>query len=734
MNSVVQSLKLTTLAHHINTEDLDILASYVRKVVFRADTLLYRSGSPAEALYIIFHGRVELTHQDEKDNRVVDARLTNGDFFGERALLDGAENDLTAICLDDTTFYVLELNQYRKLRNQHPRIAAKLLGLLSEKMRQHLAGQAAYHSSCPKIVTFFSGKDGVGKSFLAANFAAVAAKQCKARVSLVELDLQFGNIDVFLGIHPAKTIWDIVSNEELDKVSSKLLRDYSTEVLPGLDVYTRPKSITEAESIEAKHITALIDHLQRISDLVVVDCSAGFNESSLSVLDVSDCIYLVSTADLGGVVVTRNTIEVLDRLGYRTGKVKVIVNRSMPGRDLPEENKKHLFEDVSAAIIPEDNTAWTTLNDTKLLTEALPSHYIVRTLTNLAREFVTPKMGDGEESKFSFLQRWLHWFDSRQQSGGKHIGDSEVDNTVQEKRSALAEFSLGQAHYLVGSYDVARRAFERALDEYSALAVGHFYLGEIALFDGDYAAAQYHFQAAHQYRPKSLHYRVRLSLLSATPAGMLRELDLVEKAVNKHPEFADLRLLLARVHQTIGNQDKCILQLNKALEENARYLDALTLKGRILREAKRLNEALATLAQAVKFRNTHIPALYELGLVFCELQLPALARQYFDSVLDVYGEHRLSHQAIIDLQSPLRSLRREVDRYGEAARLHPSFGDFPFKLAVARYQLGEFKHAQDELSKAKKAKYDTAKVDSLQERLASVVPLVEKLMATMDSE
>ena len=68
-----------------------------------------------------------------------------------------------------------------------------------------------------RIVTVFSPKGGTGKTVMATNLAASFAKHGSKRTLLLDLDLQFGDAAIMLGIEPEKTIQDlVVAPGELD--------------------------------------------------------------------------------------------------------------------------------------------------------------------------------------------------------------------------------------------------------------------------------------------------------------------------------------------------------------------------------------------------------------------------------------------------------------------------------------------------------------------------------------
>jgi len=81
---------------------------------------------------------------------------------------------------------------------------------------RRLAAQGG-HGRRGRIVTVFSPKGGTGKTSIATNLAAALAKHHGKRALLLDLDLQFGDAAIMLGLEPEKTIYDlVVAPGELD--------------------------------------------------------------------------------------------------------------------------------------------------------------------------------------------------------------------------------------------------------------------------------------------------------------------------------------------------------------------------------------------------------------------------------------------------------------------------------------------------------------------------------------
>ena len=96
-----------------------------------------------------------------------------------------------------------------------------------------------------KVITVFSPKGGTGKTAVSTNLAAAMSHYESRRVLLVDLDLQFGDTAIMLGLEPTKTIHDLTTAPgELD---AHKLYGYTTRHGAGIDVLAAPVRPEEAD-------------------------------------------------------------------------------------------------------------------------------------------------------------------------------------------------------------------------------------------------------------------------------------------------------------------------------------------------------------------------------------------------------------------------------------------------------------------------------------------------------
>lgn len=183
-----------------------------------------------------------------------------------------------------------------------------------------------------KIIVVFSNKGGTGVTTIACNIAVGLAQMESCSVALVDLVLQHGDVSSFLNVTPPYTIVDIVNN--LHRADANFLKNSLAKHSSGTYLLTEPCKPEDADSISNSHISQLLSKLRWTFDYVVVDGGHQFDGRTISALDLADAIYVVLLLDMPTIRSTFRCLEVLRRLGYSQEKVKLILNRFDPKKDV----------------------------------------------------------------------------------------------------------------------------------------------------------------------------------------------------------------------------------------------------------------------------------------------------------------------------------------------------------------------------------------------------------------
>ncbi|MEP7334299.1 MAG: AAA family ATPase [Actinomycetota bacterium] len=177
-----------------------------------------------------------------------------------------------------------------------------------------------------RVLTVFSPKGGTGKTVTATNLATAFAKYEKKRTLLIDLDLQFGDAAIMLGLEPEKTIYDlVVAPGELD---SEKLAGYTTRHASGVDVLPAPLRPEDAELVTEPKVNRLLEVARGSYDLIVVDTSPFFHGPMLATLDRTDELLVLCGLDVPTLKNVKLAQHTLDLLSFPASRVRFVLNRS----------------------------------------------------------------------------------------------------------------------------------------------------------------------------------------------------------------------------------------------------------------------------------------------------------------------------------------------------------------------------------------------------------------------
>src|SRR5687767_1799880 len=182
------------------------------------------------------------------------------------------------------------------------------------------------HARQGRIITVFSPKGGTGKTVTATNLAATFAKHEGKRTLLLDLDLQFGDAAIMLGLEPEKTIYDlVVAPGELD---SEKLAGYITKHPSGLDILPAPLRPEDAELVTETKLARLLEVARESYDLIVVDTSPFFHGPMLATLDRTDELLMVCGLDVPTLKNVRLSMQTLELLSFPASRIRFVLNRA----------------------------------------------------------------------------------------------------------------------------------------------------------------------------------------------------------------------------------------------------------------------------------------------------------------------------------------------------------------------------------------------------------------------
>jgi len=124
------------LFRKLNPQQIDRLVScMVEKSVVRG-TIIFAKDDPGSGLFTIRRGTVKMTVPSVDGHEAVFNFMTDGDIFGEIALLDGRQRSTDAVAVTDCEMFVIERRDFLPLVQEEPQIALKLFEIVCARLRQ----------------------------------------------------------------------------------------------------------------------------------------------------------------------------------------------------------------------------------------------------------------------------------------------------------------------------------------------------------------------------------------------------------------------------------------------------------------------------------------------------------------------------------------------------------------------------------------------------------------------
>jgi pilus assembly protein CpaE len=199
------------------------------------------------------------------------------------------------------------------------------------------------------VFTFLSIKGGVGKTVMLANTAVALAERKTGRILLLDLDDQFGDVGVMLGLQPERTVSDLIP--VADRLDADMLESFLTRHKSGLEVLLAPVRYRQGERITERQLQRLCEAAGSAADIVLVDTPVSFNDNTLTLIEQSDYIFLVATLDVPSIKSAQIALQTLELLKFPKDNIKLLLNRADSKVALsPSDVERHLKHRIAVKI------------------------------------------------------------------------------------------------------------------------------------------------------------------------------------------------------------------------------------------------------------------------------------------------------------------------------------------------------------------------------------------------
>jgi len=235
------------------------------------------------------------------------------------------------------------------------------------------------------LLVILGPKGGTGKTLTACNLA-VALAQKEARPVVVDLDLQFGDVGLALGIRPTQTIYDLaVSGGTLDgeKIDSYLIEHPS-----GARLLMAPVRPDQAAAITIAFLRRVFEILRANYDFVIVDTPPAFSPEVIAAIDSATHLCVVGMLDALSLKDTKIGLETLAQMGYDADEIRLVLNRADTSVGIAMHEVEQVLGKAPDVLVPSDRAIPRAITDGRAIVETDPKSGAARAFTGLAEHYL----------------------------------------------------------------------------------------------------------------------------------------------------------------------------------------------------------------------------------------------------------------------------------------------------------------------------------------------------------
>jgi CRP-like cAMP-binding protein len=134
--SITDKLRSISFFSDMSEYDLQQIAEITEEKTYSKGEAIIEERTSAERFFIIYRGKIEITKQFEDGEEFVLAVHSDGDFFGEMALLDEGPRSATARAVEQTTVLEISRPNFETLLYKAPVVAYHIIRELSSRLRE----------------------------------------------------------------------------------------------------------------------------------------------------------------------------------------------------------------------------------------------------------------------------------------------------------------------------------------------------------------------------------------------------------------------------------------------------------------------------------------------------------------------------------------------------------------------------------------------------------------------
>jgi pilus assembly protein CpaE len=206
-----------------------------------------------------------------------------------------------------------------------PELLRELRFALEKAVVRKRGEPEAIRGAAGRLICVLGLKGGSGKTLTASNLG-VALAAAGNSVAIVDLDLQFGDLALAMGLRPERTLYDLVrSSGSLDV---EKLKDFLCEHSSGAHALLAPVRPDQAALVTVPFLREVQRLLRETHEFVLIDTPPSFTPEVISMVDASSDVLMVAMRDTLSLKNAKLGLETLERMDYDRRHIRIVLNRA----------------------------------------------------------------------------------------------------------------------------------------------------------------------------------------------------------------------------------------------------------------------------------------------------------------------------------------------------------------------------------------------------------------------
>jgi pilus assembly protein CpaE len=295
-----------------------------------------------------------------------------------------------------------------------------------------------------KIINVIGSKGGIGTTTIAVNLAvSLAEKKGVQSVALIDMNLLFGDIPLFLMIEP-KYDWGEIT-DRISRLDDILLKNILSIDPSGVCVLPSPSYLNNQNVVTPGIMVRLLMLMQKVFDFVIIDGGQSLDDISLKILELSDTVLLISILSPPCLLNTNKLLKTFHDLGFPLDiNIKILVNRYLKKSNISIKDAETLIEKDIFWTIPNDyQTTVTAINEGEPLVQFAPRKAVAKNFRKLANKLALES--EKPDLSFSLYQQpikkesnkniYIYQKNSIGINKGRRVGDKVKDDSGSKEKS-----------------------------------------------------------------------------------------------------------------------------------------------------------------------------------------------------------------------------------------------------------------------------------------------------------